>query len=123
LNVGVDIGLGPLSIQTNVGPIPLSFGGDVIFRFPILMDGKLTPYAGGGAYYVEDIFTSFTWTHTAIPGLFVVGKGGIEYKLTDDFLVYGGYGYYIGFGNIPDLGMYTFRGGSGYEAGVRMLKM
>jgi len=118
LSAQVEFGLGPVSIQGNVGFMPLSFGGDVIFRFASLLDGKLTPYAGGGAYYVPDVLAGLGWG-TAVPAVMFGGKGGVEYKVMDNLVVYGGYGYYLGM--VIVTGWTLPFGGGGFDAGARFM--
>ena len=94
LEAQVEMGLGGMDIQGEVIFWPyLSFGGNVILRpLPSLMDGKITPYFGGGAIF-QPATTFMTFT-TQPNILWVGGKGGVEYKLTDNIIAYGGYGFY-----------------------------
>lgn len=112
----VDIGLdGPLSVQAQVGLLPMTVGGGVVYRFAPIMEGKITPYVGGEFDYW------FNYFGFSINYMVFGGKGGAEYKISDNLIGYGG--VLVGYGMWPGTTYLGSPGGmaSGVEVGVRFV--
>ena len=78
----VDIGL--LSGYTFYGGFVMPVGASVIFRLDPIVDNRMIPYFGGEFMFMLNNSGLTVWS--------VMGKGGVEYRLSRNFSVFGGAG-------------------------------